>query len=212
MYDYFFKRLLDLLLSLVALPLLVIISLPVAILIKWEDKGPVFYKAPRLGKNMKEFKMYKFRSMKVNAKDIRNSDGSTFNSDDDPRVTKVGRILRKLSIDELPQFINVLKGDMSMVGPRPSPLGNQERYPIKYYPKFGVRPGITGYNQVLHRNNATMDQRIKNDLYYVYHLSFLLDLKIMALTIYKVLTSQNINREKVNQKNRDILGEVSSDN
>src|SRR5690606_18350475 len=120
-----------------------------------------------LGKDMKEFKMYKFRSMKVNAPDIRNEDGTTFNSSDDARVTKVGRILRNTSVDEIPQLINVIKGDMSLVGPRPSPLGNKDIYPEEFFKKFEVRPGVTGYNQVILRNKATMEQRIKNDSYYV---------------------------------------------
>ena len=107
--------------------------IPVVIMIKLEDKGPVFYNAPRLGKGMREFPMYKFRSMKVNAPDIRNEDGSTFNSDNDPRVTKIGNVLRKTSIDELPQLLNVLKGDMSFVGPRPSPLGNKDIYPKEFF-------------------------------------------------------------------------------
>ena len=203
MYRYGIKRVFDIILSLLALPLLLIVMIPVAILIKLEDRGPVFYNAPRLGRNMKEFKMYKFRSMKVNAPDIRNEDGSTFNSDDDPRVTKVGKILRKTSIDELPQIINVLKGDMSFVGPRPSPLGNKDLYPKKYFRKFDVRPGITGYNQALLRNKSTMEQRVANDLYYVENLSFKLDLKILLMTIISVLRTKNINRfdkEKVGLK------------
>ena len=168
--------------------------IPVAIMIKLEDKGPIFFNAPRIGKDMTEFPMYKFRSMKVNAPDIRNEDGSTFNSDDDPRVTKIGKILRKTSIDEIPQIINVLKGDMSFVGPRPSPLGNKDLYPKKYIRKFDVKPGITGYNQAVLRNSSTMEQRIANDLYYVETISFKLDFKIIYLTLISVLKSKNINR------------------
>jgi lipopolysaccharide/colanic/teichoic acid biosynthesis glycosyltransferase len=194
MYRYGIKRLFDVIGSLLALPLLLIIMIPVSIMIKLEDKGPVFYIAPRLGKDMKEFRMYKFRTMKVNAPDIRNEDGSTFNSDDDPRVTKVGKILRKTSIDELPQIINVLKGDMSFVGPRPSPLGNKDKYPKEYFRKFDVRPGITGYNQALLRNKSTMEQRVKNDLYYVENISFTLDIKIIFMTVVSVLKCKNINR------------------
>lgn len=194
MYHYGIKRLLDIIISILALPILLIVFLPVALLIKLEDKGPIFYNAPRLGKNMKEFTMYKFRSMVVNAPDIRNNDGTTYNSDKDPRVTKVGKILRKTSIDELPQIFNVLKGDMSLVGPRPSPLGNKELYPKEYFRKFDVRPGITGYNQALLRNKSTMEQRIKNDLYYVENLSLILDIKIIFLTIVSVLKFKNINR------------------
>lgn len=196
MYRYGIKRFLDIIFSLLGLPILLIITIPVAILIKFEDGGPVFYSGPRLGKNMKEFKMYKFRSMKVNAPDIRNEDGSTYNSDNDPRVTKIGKILRKTSIDELPQLINVLKGDMSLIGPRPSPLGNKDLYPKEYFRKFEVRPGITGYNQALLRNKSTMEQRIKNDLFYVDNISFLLDLKILLLTFISVIKRKNINRNE----------------
>lgn len=204
MYRYGIKRVFDIILSLLALPLLLIVMIPVAILIKLEDRGPVFYNAPRLGRNMKEFKMYKFRSMKVNAPDIRNEDGSTFNSDDDPRVTKVGKILRKTSIDELPQIINVLKGDMSFVGPRPSPLGNKDLYPKEYFRKFEVKPGITGYNQALLRNKSTMKERVINDLYYVENLSFFLDLKILFMTFNSVISSKNINRFDSGKEKREI--------
>lgn len=196
MYRYFIKRLFDIILSLLLLPFVFMIIAPVAILIKLEDKGPIFYNAPRLGRDMKEFVMYKFRSMKVNAPDIRNEDGTTFNSDNDPRVTKVGRILRKTSIDELPQILNVLKGDMSFVGPRPSPLGDKSMYPKKFFRKYEVKPGITGYNQAVLRNAATMEQRIENDAFYVDNVSCFLDIKIIFMTAISVLKSKNINRNK----------------
>lgn len=176
------------------LPVLLIIMIPVAIAIKVEDNGPIFYNDYRLGKNMKPFVMYKFRSMQINAPDIRNSDGTTFNAADDPRVTKVGRVLRKTSIDEIPQLVNVLKGDMSLVGPRPSPLGSKDMYPKDFFVKFEVKPGITGYNQALLRNKATMEQRIENDLYYVENISFCLDVKIIIMTVVSVLKFKNINR------------------
>ncbi|MGG3383614.1 MULTISPECIES: sugar transferase [Heyndrickxia] len=194
MYQYFIKRFLDILLSLIVLPFFLIITVPVSILIKLEDRGPIFYNASRLGKNMKEFKMYKFRSMKVDAPDIRNEDGSTFNSNNDPRVTRIGKILRKTSIDELPQILNVLKGNMSFIGPRPSPLGNKDHYPKEYFKKFDVLPGITGYNQATLRNKSTMEQRIQNDLFYVENVSFILDMKIIFKTVISVITSKNINR------------------
>lgn len=196
MYHYFIKRFFDILLSLLILPVLILIMIPVAIIIKLEDKGPIFYNAPRLGKDKNEFIMYKFRSMKVNAPDIRNADGTTFNSDNDMRVSKVGRILRKTSIDELPQILNVLKGDMSFVGPRPSPLGDKSIYPDEFFKKFDARPGITGYNQAVLRNQASMDQRIANDSYYVDNVSFILDIQIIIMTIVSVLKSKNINRNK----------------
>lgn len=205
MYRYGIKRILDIILSLIGLPFLLILMIPVVIAIKLEDKGPIFYNAPRIGKDMKEFPMYKFRSMKVNAPDIRNEDGSTFNSDNDPRVTKVGKILRKTSIDETPQLINVLKGDMSFVGPRPSPLGNKDLYPREYFRKFDVQPGITGYNQAVLRNQSTMEQRINNDLFYVENISIILDIKIIYLTLISVIKSKNINRNDQNSKEKVSL-------
>lgn len=196
MYRYFIKRLFDVLLSLIALPFIMIIMIPVSVAIKIEDRGPIFYNAPRIGKDNLNFTMYKFRSMKVNAPDIRNEDGTTFNSDNDIRVTKVGKFLRKTSIDELPQILNVLKGDMSFIGPRPSPLGDKSIYPKEFFRKFDVRPGITGYNQATVRNNALMEERIKNDSFYVDNISFILDIKILIMTILSVLQSKNINRNK----------------
>lgn len=205
MYRYGIKRFLDILGSLIILPFLLVVMIPVSIIIFVEDRGPIFYKSARLGVKMKEFQMYKFRSMRVNSPDIRNYDGSTYNSNNDPRVTKVGRILRKTSVDEIPQVLNILKGDMSFVGPRPSPLGNIDNYPERYLQKFNVRPGITGYNQALLRNKSTMDQRINNDLYYINNISFVLDLKIIFWTILSVMKSKNINRYDDNTK-----GTVSS--
>lgn len=196
MYRYFIKRLFDVLLSLIALPFIMIIMIPVSVAIKIEDRGPIFYNAPRIGKDNLNFTMYKFRSMKVNAPDIRNEDGTTFNSDNDIRVTKVGKFLRKTSIDELPQILNVLKGDMSFIGPRPSPLGDKSIYPKEFFRKFDVRPGITGYNQATVRNKALMEERIKNDSFYVDNISFILDIKILIMTILSVLQSKNINRNK----------------
>lgn len=194
MYRKFIKRLLDILVSIPASLGVVLILIPVAIAIKLEDRGPVFYNANRLGKDMVPYKMYKFRSMKVNAPDIRNEDGTTYNAEDDPRVTKVGRFLRKTSIDELPQIFNVFLGDMSFVGPRPSPTGNEYNYSEDFLRKFKVLPGITGYNQAMLRNAATNEQRERNDLYYVDNVSFLLDVKIILHTIKSVFQRENINR------------------
>lgn len=192
LYRNCIKRILDILLSLVALPFAAIAGIPIAIAVKREDGGPVFYRSERYGKDMKKFAMLKFRSMKVNAADIRNADGTTFNSKDDERQTRVGRILRKTSLDELPQFLNVLKGDMSFIGPRPSPMGNEATYSDFVKKKFRVRPGITGYNQALKRNSATLDERYRNDVYYAENLSFPLDVKILLLTFKNVLLRKNI--------------------
>lgn len=192
LYKKYIKRILDIIISLIALPFVLIVGLPIAIAIKAEDGGTVFYLGERYGKNMKKFSMFKFRSMKMNAKDIRNADGSTFNSDTDYRQTRVGRILRKTSLDELPQFINVLFGDMSFIGPRPSPMGNEATYTDFIKKKFRVRPGITGLNQALKRNSATLEERYRNDVYYTEHVSFLLDVKIVLMTIKSVILRKNI--------------------
>jgi lipopolysaccharide/colanic/teichoic acid biosynthesis glycosyltransferase len=194
MYKSYLKRAVDIIICLLVLPLFVPICILVAIIIKLDDEGPIFYNGKRLGKDLKEFSMIKFRTMKVNAPDIRNEDGSTFNSENDPRLTAPGKVFRKTSIDELPQIINVLKGDMSLIGPRPSPLGNKDKYTREFLRKFEIRPGITGYNQVKLRNRSTMEQRIKNDLYYIENISFMLDLKIFCMTILAVLKARDINR------------------
>lgn len=196
MYNSFFKRLLDIILSLFVLPFFCILFIIVAPLIWFSDKGPIFYNASRLGQNGKIYKMYKFRSMKVNAPDIRNADGSTFNSDNDPRVTSIGKLLRKTSIDEVPQFLNVLKGDMSLVGPRPHVISagfKYENLPEEKKHRLLVKPGITGFNQAYYRNSVSSEEKIKNDNYYVDHISLLLDIKIVLHTIISVLKRDNIN-------------------
>lgn len=195
-YNRYIKRLLDIVLGIILLPFVLLISIPIAIFIKLDDGGPIFYKGKRLGKNMKPFAMYKFRSMKVNAPDLRNQDGSTYNAENDPRLTSIGKVLRKTSLDELPQVFNVINGTMSFIGPRPSPLGNEKLYSKEYLIKFKIRPGITGYNQALLRNSATMEERWKNDIYYTTHLSFALDIKIIFLTLKTVLLKKNIYRNE----------------
>ena len=193
-YRHFFKRVIGLILAIIGLPFFVIVFVIVAPIILMEDRGPVFYNAPRLGKNGKIFKMYKFRSMIVNAPDVRNSDGSTFNSDNDPRVTRIGSLLRKTSLDEIPQLLNVLKGDMSLVGPRPNvPTSPIDQLPEIEKKRLLVRPGITGYNQAFYRNSVTTEEKFKNDVYYVDNLSFLLDIKILVKTVFSVLSRKNIN-------------------
>lgn len=194
MYQSYIKRICDVVIAIMLLPFLAIVMIPIGIIIKLDDRGPVFFKGPRLGKNMKEFRMFKFRTMKVNAPDIRNEDGSTFNSDEDFRLTRVGKFLRKTSLDELPQIINVIRGEMSFVGPRPSPLGNKDIYPKEFFKKFNVRPGITGYNQAVLRNAATMEERVQNDVYYVENICVKLDVKIIFMTINSVLRSKNVNK------------------
>ena len=191
----FIKRSFDIFNSLLLLLFVGIIILFSAIFIKIEDKGPVFYKAVRVGRFGKQFKMLKLRSMKVNAPDIRLADGSTYNGDDDPRVTKFGRFARKTSIDELPQIINVLKGDMSFIGPRPDTLVGFNAYTEEEKKVLLVRPGITGYNQALNRNSVLTKEKLKNDIYYVEHLSIWFDIKIVFMTIKTVLFRKNVNRK-----------------
>ena len=163
MYKNFFKRVFDLILSIIALPFVLLLIAIVAPFVWFEDQGPVFYNAYRVGKGGNPFKMLKFRSMKVNAPDIRLEDGSTYNGDNDPRVTRIGRFLRKTSIDELPQILNVLIGDMSWIGIRPDPLDWLERYTDAERIILSVKPGITGYNQAYFRNSVDGAVKLRND-------------------------------------------------
>lgn len=191
MYKHFFKRIFDFIMALIALPFLLLVFLVVAIAIKIDDHGPIFYTAKRIGKNGKLFKMIKFRSMKVNAPDIRLADGSTYNSEDDPRVTKVGRFIRKTSIDELPQLFNILLGQMSFIGPRPDPEDWLDKYTEEERVFLTVRPGITGYSQAYFRNEADGQEKIRNDVYYAQHCTFWMDIKIFFKTIATVFKREN---------------------
>lgn len=198
MYKCLFKRVFDIIGALIAIPFVLITVLIFGPIIFFNDFGPIFYNASRVGKNYKIFKMYKFRTMKVNAPDIRNLDGSTFNSDSDSRVTSIGRFLRRTSIDELPQFFNVLKGDMSLIGPRPILPAKDYSEMIDYLQKsIKLRPGITGFNQAYFRNSITRLEKYKNDAYYAEKISFLLDVKIIIQTIRSVLLHKNINTNKI---------------
>ena len=190
----FFKRLFALIFALIALPFVLLLLIIVSIAIKIDDGGPVFYKAKRIGRHGKIFNMLKFRSMKVNAPDLRMEDGSTYNASDDPRVTKVGKFLRKTSLDEIPQILNILKGDMTWIGPRPDSAYYLDQYTPEERIILNVRPGITGYNQAINRNSVGTKEKLQNDIYYVKHLSFALDIKIIFWTIKGVLLHKNIYR------------------
>jgi len=192
MYKKFIKRTLDIIISIIILPFLLILILFLGIIIKIEDKGPVFYNGKRIGKDFKIFKMYKFRTMKVNSENIINKDGSTYNSADDKRVTKVGKFLRKTSIDELPQIINVLKGEMSIIGPRASLDSALNTYKKDELDKMKVRPGITGYCQAYYRNSISNREKRLKDAWYANNVSFILDIKIFFKTISTVLKHDNI--------------------
>lgn len=192
MYKHFFKRILDFTISVLALPFLGIILIPIAIAIKVDDGGPIFYKSPRVGKDFKKFYMYKFRSMKVNSPDLRNSDGGTYNSNTDYRVTKVGKFLRETSLDELPQLFNIVKGEMSIIGPRAGDWESVDTYRDDEKDKTKVVPGLTGYCQAYFRNSASVrDKRLK-DAWYANNISFMLDVKIFFKTIQTVLKHDNI--------------------
>lgn len=206
MYKKYFKRVFDLILALVALPFWLIILVIIGPIIYFQDKGSIFYNAPRLGKDGKVFKMYKFRSMKINAPDLRNEDGSTFNAEDDPRLTKIGKFIRKTSLDETPQLLNIIKGDMSIIGPRPDLPEHRELYEGNEERKLEIRPGVTGYNQAYFRNTVPWKKRIQNDIYYIDNLSLGLDIKIFFKTALSVLKREDVYITEKSTKSRNNTG------
>ena len=191
MYKCFFKRILDIVIALCGLIVTYIPMLVVAFLIKTDSEGPILYRQKRLGKDGKVFEMLKFRSMYVNSEF---TGSGVYSNDSDIRVTKVGRFIRKTSIDELPQLLNVLKGDMSLIGPRP-PL-TYHPWPLEEYTDdqkrmFEVRPGITGWAQINGRKDVEWHKRIQLNVWYVDHVTFWLDVKIFFITILKVLRNDD---------------------
>jgi len=179
------KRLFDLIGILLLLVLLSPLFIIVALAIKITSPGDVIFKQQRLGLNREVFWMYKFRSMIPNAQNI---GPGMFVEKDDPRITPVGKIIRKTSIDELPQLFNVLRGEMSLVGPRPAPLHHLDKYDERHLKRFLVRPGVTGWAQVNGRVALYWPERIELDLWYVDNYSLLLDLKILLQTVQVVLS------------------------
>lgn len=205
MYSKHIKRLLDIIFSIIGIIVFIPIWIIVPILIKADDKGSVFYLAPRIGRNSKKIMMYKFRSMHEGNIDIRNDDGSTFNSENDSRVTKIGKFLRRTSMDELPQLFNVLKGEMSLIGPRASTWDMLDTYKPDEIDKMKVRPGITGYCQAYYRNSIpARDKRIK-DAWYANHISFKLDVKILFKTIGTVLKKEKIYSNSEQEKTDTVV-------
>ena len=191
MYKRYMKRILDIVFSFVLLLILSPLFLVIMLLICLDSKGGPFYKQERIGRNEKVFNILKFRSMTVNSE---HTGSGVYSNDTDPRVTRMGRILRKHSLDELPQFINIFKGDMSFIGPRP-PL-TYHPWPIELYTKkqrrmFSVRPGITGWAQVNGRRSIDWNERIRYRNWYIDHLSFALDCKIVWMTVKAVLKNDN---------------------
>ena len=183
------KRFLDVTASFLGLVLLSPLMLAVSILIKIDSRGPVIFSQKRIGRNGKVFEIYKFRSMCVGAE---KTGSGVYSGKGDARVTRIGKILRTTSIDELPQLLNILKGEMSFVGPRP-PLTyhpwKYEEYTDSQKRMFEVRPGITGWAQVNGRKDVEWHKRIELNVWYVDHMSLLLDIKIMFMTAFKVLTN-----------------------
>lgn len=199
------KRLADICIGLVAMPFLGIVVLIVGLAIKLDDGGPVFYRAKRIGKDCRIFDMFKFRSMIVNAPNYTNKDGSTYNAADDDRVTRVGRFIRKTSIDELPQFFNVLIGDMSFIGPRASGALALDNYQPDEMPKMNVRPGITGYTQAYFRNNASVRERRLKDAWYAQNVTFWLDVKIFFKTFVTVFKRENVYTNEVGTSKEELF-------
>ncbi len=179
------KRIFDVFVSLFLLVLFAPIFLIISVLIKVDSQGPVLFKQVRIGKNGKNFNIYKFRSMKGGAE----STGPHFTSKNDVRITSIGKIIRKSSLDEIPQLYNVLVGDMSLVGPRPNvPLQREEYTEREWCKRNSVRPGITGLAQATLRSSATKQQRTNLDLEYVENASFFYDMNILCLTVKQVVS------------------------
>jgi len=190
------KRVFDVTLSLLALPLLLPLMMFVALLIWLDNPGPVFFMQPRTGKGGRRFKMYKFRTMVTNAEELKQKYAHLneltwpdFKITDDPRVTRVGRILRKTSLDELPQIFNVLKGNMSLVGPRPTSF-DVSTYSLWHTERLEILPGITGLWQVSGRSDLDFDERLRLDIEYIERQSLWLDIVILFRTVTAVFTQR----------------------
>ncbi len=189
------KRLIDIVVSATVLLFLAPLMLLIALLIRLESPGPVLFRQIRLGRYGKPFIMYKFRSMRCNAQELQpllvhmnEKSGGAFKIRQDPRMTCIGRFLRKYSLDELPQLFNVLKGDLSLVGPRAmAPYDVNRFHHVEYYKRFAVPQGCTGLWQVSGRSNLSFDEWMRLDLYYVEHISLAMDIKILLRTIPAIL-------------------------
>lgn len=192
------KRVIDVVCSFVGVLVLSPLFVVIAIIIKFTSKGPVFFSQKRVGRDGKEFKMYKFRSMVVNAEELKEKlaaqnemSGPMFKMKDDPRVTKVGKFIRKTSIDELPQLFNVLKGDMSLVGPRPSLPKEVAQFEDWMYRRLEVKPGLTCYWQVSGRNNIDFEDWMKLDIKYVDERNLWIDIKLIFKTVGVLFGDKN---------------------
>lgn len=186
MYENYLKRLFDFILSLLAIIVLSPILLVIAVLVRVELGSPIIFLQDRPGKEGKKFKLMKFRSMT----DKRDVNGKLL--PDDVRLTRFGKLLRSTSLDELPELINILKGDMAVIGPRPLLIEYLPYYTEEELHRHDVRPGLSGWAQVNGRNSTPWDVRLQQDLYYVKNVNFLLDVKIIFMTIAKVLKRSDI--------------------
>lgn len=205
MYKHFIKRLLDIVLSVLGIVICCIPMLIIAIAIKIDSPGPVIFKQKRLGYKGKVYEIWKFRSMCVGAEQ---TGSGVYSGKGDARVTRVGNILRKTSLDELPQFFNTLVGTMSFVGPRPPMTYHPwpwEEYTDAQRRMFDVRPGITGWAQVNGRKEVEWHRRIEMNVWYVDHISFWLDLKIMWLTVWKVISNADNENTGATVTNSDTV-------
>ena len=188
MYKNYIKRILDVILSMILIIILSPLLLIISILIKIDSKGPVIFKQTRTGKNNKDFVLYKFRSMHAN--------NDFNNKTEEDKVTKIGNILRKTSLDELPQLFNIVKGEMSFIGPRPWVTEYAKYFTEEQRKRLEVLPGITGLAQCSGRNNLTILDRINIDIQYVENISFILDLKIVFKTIKSVFKGEGFSNSK----------------
>ena len=200
MYKHFFKRIFDFILALILLIFAAIPMIIVAICIKVEDGGPVIYKSKRVGKKCKVFNTYKFRSMKVNREELKS------NMTHEQMVTKVGKFIRKTSLDELPQLFNILRGQMSFIGPRPWIPEYYEWFTPEQKRRADVLPGISGLAQVKGRNGINIFKKIEYDIYYVDHLTLWLDIKLVFETIYQVFkeTDAEISEQGIKEELREL--------
>ena len=196
-YKFLIKRVMDIILSFIFIIISSPIMLLTALFIRLDSPGPVFFKQNRVGKNNRNFNMYKFRSMVANAEDIKESlssmneaTGPIFKIKNDPRTTKFGKLIRRFSLDELPQFFNIFVGDMSLVGPRPPVPLEVDKYNIWHKKRLDVIPGLTGLWQISGRSELSFDEMVKLDLYYIENWSIFLDIKILLKTIPVLFTSR----------------------
>lgn len=200
------KRIMDIILSILGLIILIPVFIIVSLAIKCESRGPIIFKQKRIGKDGKVFEIYKFRSMVVGAEKMGTG---VYSKKGDTRVTKVGKFIRATSIDELPQLVNILKGEMSFIGPRPVLTYHPwkyEEYTEEQKKRFLVRPGVTGWAQIHGRKQVEWDRRIKLDVEYVEKISFIMDLRIFFITIYKVIfMKDNVNTVVTVKKEKDDI-------